>query len=92
MAWASGFAGNVNPGSVATASATLGGSSDNGSVITGVLSSGYVNSTSEAGDFLMDVDASLNAGLFGPDNEVDCSLNDAQILPPRSVQNLRASF
>ena len=32
----------------------------------------------------MDVDASLNAGLFGPDSQVNCSLNDAQILSPSS--------
>ena len=83
---ASGLAGNVNPGSLAAASAMLGGSPEHGTVTTEVLSSGYVNPTSEAGDFLMDVDASLNAGLFGPDSEVDCSL------PLQSVQNLRASF
>ena len=81
---APGLAGNVNPGSLATASAMLGGSPENGTVTTEVLSSGYVNSTSEVGDFLMDVNASLNAGLFGPDSEVDCSLNDAQILSPSS--------
>lgn len=79
---ASGLAGNVSPGSLTAVGAGLGGSPENGSVTTEVLSSGYVNSASEAGDFLMDVDASLNAGLFGPDSEVDCSFNDAQILSP----------
>lgn len=81
---ASGLAGNVSPGSLTAVGAGLGGSPENGSVTTEVLSSGYVNSASEAGDFLMDVDASLNAGLFGPDSEVDCSFNDAQILSPSS--------
>lgn len=81
---ASGLAGNVNPGSLAAASAMLGGSPENGTVTTEVLSSGYVNPTSEAGDFLMDVDTSLNAGLFGPDSQVNCSLNDARILSPSS--------
>ena len=32
----------------------------------------------------VELDASLNAGLFGPDSEIDCSLNDAQILSPSS--------
>ena len=79
---ASGLAGNVSPGSLAADGAGQGGSPENGTVTTEVLSSGYVNSASEAGDFLMDVDASLNTGLF--DSEVDCSLNDAQILSPSS--------
>lgn len=66
----SGFAGTVNPNRLATASAMLVGSSDNGTVITEILSSGYVNPTSEAGGLLMDVDASLNdaqilSSLFG---------------------------
>ena len=50
-------------------------------VVTEVLSSGRAGPVPGACEVFLDVDASLEAGLFSPDGEIsECSLNDAQIL------------
>ena len=54
-------------------------------VVTEVLSSGRAGPVLGACEVFLDVDASLEAGLFSPDGEISqCSLNDAQILPSSS--------
>ena len=54
-------------------------------VVTEVLSSGRAGPLPEACEVFLDVDTSLEAGLFSPDDEIsECSLNDAQILPSSS--------
>ena len=54
-------------------------------VVTEVLSSGRAGPVPGACEVFLDVDASLEAGLFSPDGEIsECSLNDAQILPSSS--------
>ena len=54
-------------------------------VVTEVLSSGRAGPVPGACEVFLDVDASLEAGLFSPDGEISqCSLNDAQILPSSS--------
>ena len=51
-------------------------------VVTEVLSSGRAGPVPEACEVFLDVDTSLEAGLFGPDGEIsECSLKDSQILP-----------
>ena len=54
-------------------------------VVTEVLSSGRAGPVPGACEVFLDVDASLEAGLFSPDGEISqCILNDAQILPSSS--------
>ena len=54
-------------------------------VVTEVLSSGRAGPVPGACEVFLDVDASLEAGLFSSDGEIsECSLNDAQILPSSS--------
>ena len=61
-------------------------------VVTEVLSSGRAGPVPGACEVFLDVDASLEAGLFSPDGEIsECSLNDAQILPSSSVRGFRVS-
>ena len=54
-------------------------------VVTEVLSSGRAGPVPGVCEVFLDVDASLEAGLFSPDGKIsECSLNDAQILPSSS--------
>ena len=57
---------------------------DDDAVVTEVLSSGRVGPVPGTDGVLMDMDASLEAGLFSPEGISECSLNDAQILPSSS--------
>ena len=57
---------------------------DDDAVVTEVLSSGRVGPVPGTDGVLMDVDASLEAGLFSSGGISECSLNDAQILPSSS--------
>ena len=54
-------------------------------VVTEVLSSGRAGPVPGACEVFLDVNTSLEAGLFNPDGEIsECSLNDPQILPSSS--------
>ncbi|XP_067023843.1 mucin-21-like [Acropora muricata] len=53
--------------------------------VTEVLSFGRAGPVPGECEVFLDIDASLEAGLFSPDGEIsECSLNDAQILPSSS--------